>query len=135
MLHMAGDVDAGDLSPVPLRKSHDIVLALVLKDREGGVDKDPVGGGDLVQHPLQGLDIGEGLAAGKDEVTGRGDGIHPTDALQDLLQGEAGHVGILLFIDAERTVVLAVVGNKDRDGSAALSGFIRMTHVDCLSCC
>ena len=107
----------------------------MLEDGQGGVDEDPVGGGDLIQHPLQGLDIGEGLAAGEDEIAAGGDGVHAADALQDLLQGEAGHVGVFLFIDAERAVVLAVVGDEDGDGSAAFSGFVRMTHVDRLSCC
>ena len=60
VLHVAGDVDAGDLVSVPLRKGQDIRLGLVLGDRKGGVDIDLVGGGDFVQHHLEGLKSAKG---------------------------------------------------------------------------
>ena len=86
LLHVAGDVDAGDLVFVPLGKSQNVRLGLVLGDGQGGVDINLVGGGDFVQHHLEGLQVGEGLAAGEDEVAVGRDGVHPLDAPADLLQ-------------------------------------------------
>ena len=53
---VAGDVDAGDLSLVAVEEIHDVVLGILVHDGEGSVDKDPVGGGHCVQHPLKGFD-------------------------------------------------------------------------------
>ncbi|CAN3961664.1 CRISPR-associated endonuclease Cas2, partial [Dysosmobacter welbionis] len=59
VLHVAGDVDAGDLVSVPLRKCQNVRLGLVLGDGKGGVDIYLVGSGDFVQHHLEGLQVGE----------------------------------------------------------------------------
>ena len=88
VLHVAGDVDAGDLVLVALHEGQDLGLRLVLGHRQGGVDIDLVGGGDLVEHHLEGLQIGQRLAAGEHKVAVGRDGIHPPDALTDLLGGK-----------------------------------------------
>ena len=124
VLHVAGDVDAGDLVSVPLRKCQNVRLGLVLGDGKGGVDIYLVGSGDFVQHHLEGLQVGEGLTPGEDEVAVGRDGVHPLDAPADLLQGKTCHIRILAFIDAEGAVVVAVVGHENRDGCAALAGLI-----------
>ena len=130
VLHVAGDVDAGDLVSVPLRKCQNVRLGLVLGDGKGGVDIYLVGGGDFVQHHLEGLQVGEGLTPGEDEVAVGRDGVHPLDAPADLLQGKPCHIRILAFIDAEGAVVLAVVRDKDRHRGAALPRLIGMFHID-----
>lgn len=131
--HMAGAVDAGDLVLVLLGEGHQVVLGHTIEGGQGGVDEDVVGGGDLVQHGLEGVQVGEGLAAGEDEVTLGGDFIHGADALADLFQAEAHGVGVLLLVNAERAVVAAVVGDENRDGCAALTRFVRILgHRKCL---
>jgi len=115
---------------VPLRKCQNVRLGLVLGDGKGGVDIYLVGGGDFVQHHLEGLQVGEGLTPGEDEVAVGRDGVHPLDAPADLLQGKPCHIRILAFIDAEGAVVLAVVRDKDRHRGAALPRLIGMFHID-----
>ena len=88
------------------------------------------GSGDFVQHHLEGLQVGEGLTPGEDEVAVGRDGVHPLDAPADLLQGKTCHIRILAFIDAEGAVVLAVVRDKDRHRGAALPRLIGMFHID-----
>ena len=127
-LHVAGDVDAGDLVLVPLREGQDVLLRLERGYRQGGVDIDLMGGGNLVQHTLQGLQVGKGFTAGEDEITVRSDGVHPADAGPDLLCGEAGQIRVFAFIDAERAVVFAVVGDEDGHGRAALPRLVGMVH-------
>ena len=129
VLQMAGDVHAGDLILVPLRKGQHLLKGGGGLGGEGGVDIDLVGGGDGVQHPLQGVQVGQRLAAGEHEIASGRDGVHHPDAVQNFVQREAGAVGIFFFVDAEGAVVLAVVGHKDRDSSAALPRFIGMGHV------
>ena len=132
---MAGDVHAGDLPLVPLRKRQHLLETGGLLRGEGGVDIHLVGGGDGVQHPLECVQIGQRLAAGEHKVTIGRDSVHGADAGDDLLQTETGAVCVFFFVDAEGAVVLAVVGNKDCDSSAALPCFIGMGHVvDNLSC-
>ena len=130
MLHVAGHIDAGDLVLIPLRKGQNVLLRLTFGDGQSGVDEHPVGGGDLIQHDLELFNVGKGLAAGKDEIAFGGDGIHPADALDNLLQREAGHVPVFFLIDTEGAVVFAVVGDKDGDGSAAFPCFVWMIHDD-----
>ncbi|CAN3999935.1 30S ribosomal protein S18, partial [Dysosmobacter welbionis] len=84
-----------------LRKCQNVRLGLVLGDGKGGVDIYLVGSGDFVQHHLEGLQVGEGLTPGEDEVAVGRDGVHPLDAPADLLQGKTCHIRILAFIDAE----------------------------------
>ena len=96
---------------------------------EGGVDKNSVGVGNGVQHLLEGSQICQGFTAGKDEVTAGRDLIHGVDAAENGIQTEAGAVGILLFVDAEGAVIVAVVGNKDGDGSAAFPCLIGIAHI------
>ncbi len=84
----------------------------------------------FVQHHLEGLQVGEGLTPGEDEVAVGRDGVHPLDAPADLLQGKPCHIRILAFIDAEGAVVLAVVRDKDRHRGAALPRLIGMFHID-----
>ena len=130
VLHqMAGDVDAGDLVPVALREGDHLVGGVFLLHGEGGVDKNSVGVGNGVQHLLEGSQICQGLAAGKDEVTAGRDLIHGVDAAENGIQTEAGAVGILLFVDAEGAVIVAVVGNKDGDSSAAFPCLIGIAHI------
>ena len=130
VLHVAGHIDAGDLVLIPLREGQNVLLRLTFGDGQSGVDEHPVGGGDLIQHDLELFNVGKGLAAGKDEIAFGGDGIHPADALDDLLQREAGHIPVFFLIDTERAVVFAVVGDKDGDGSAAFPCFVWMIHDD-----
>ena len=130
VLHVAGYIDAGDLMLVPLREGQNVILGLILRHRQGGVDEHPVGGGDLVQHGLQLLNVSEWLTAGEHKVALGGDGIHPADALDNLLQREAGHVPVFFLIDTEGAVVFAVVGDEDGDGSAAFPCFVWMIHDD-----
>ena len=124
LLQVAGDVHAGDFVPVPLREGNHLLRRGVLLHGEGGVDVHLVGGGDGVQHLLQGVQVRQGLAAGEHEVAPGGDGVHDADAVDDFRQAEAGAVGVFLLIDAERAVVLAVVGHEYRHRGAALSGFV-----------
>ena len=126
---MAGDVHAGDLVLVPLRKGQHLVKGGGLLGGEGGVDIHLVGGGDGVQHFLQGLQIGQRLAAGEHKVAPGGDGVHGADAVQNGVQAEAGAVGVFLFVDAEGAVVVAVVGHEHRDGGPALAGLIGVAHI------
>ena len=122
---VAGDVHAGDLVPVASGEvQHFLGGVEPGLHREGGVDIHLVGGGDNVQHFLQGLQIGQRLAAGEHEIAPGGDGVHGADALQNGVQAEAGAVGVFLFVDAEGAVVVAVVGHENRDGCAALAGLI-----------
>ena len=67
---------------------------------------------------------------GEDEVAVGRDGVHPPDALADLLQEKTRQIRILAFIDAEGAVVLAVVGDEDRHRGAALPRLIGMFHID-----
>ena len=113
---------------VPLQERQNILLGLVLGDREGGIDIDLVGGGDFIQHDLKGAQVGQGLTPGEDEVAPGGDGVHPPDAGADLLQGEARHIRVFLFINTEGAVIFAVVGDEDRHRGAALPGLIGMCH-------
>ena len=128
--HVSGAVDAGDLVLVLLSERHQVVLGRTLEGGQSGVDEHPVGGGDLIQHDLELFNVGKGLAAGKDEIAFGGDGIHPADALDNLLQREAGHVPVFFLIDTEGAVVFAVVGDEDGDGSAAFPCFVWMIHDD-----
>ena len=123
---MAGAVDAGDLVLVLLGKGHQIVLGHAVQGRQRGVDKDVMGGGDQVQHGLQGVQIGEGLAAGEHEVALGSDLIHGADAVTDGFQAEAHGICVLLLVDAEGAVVPAVVGDEDGDSRAALAGLVRI---------
>ena len=84
----------------------------------------------LAENDLELFNVGKGLAAGKDEIAFGGDGIHPADALDNLLQREAGHVPVFFLIDTEGAVVFAVVGDENRHRSAAFPGFIGMFHDD-----
>ena len=127
---MAGDVHAGDLVLIPLRKGHHLVQRGVLLHREGGVDIHLVGGGDGIQHLLQRVQIRQRLAAGKDEIAPGRDGVQRANGCNDLLQRETRTIGIFLFIDTEGAVVLTIVGHEHRYGSAALPGLIRI-HVSC----
>ena len=86
--------------------------------------------GRVVLIYLEGLQVGEGLTPGEDEVAVGRDGVHPLDAPADLLQGKTCHIRILAFIDAEGAVVLAVVRDKDRHRGAALPRLIGMFHID-----
>ena len=95
-----------------------------------GVDIHLVGGGDLVQHHLEGFQVGEGLTPGKNEVAVRRDGVHPLDAPADLLQREACHIRVFAFVDAEGAVIFAVVGDEDRHRGAALPRLVGMFHID-----
>ena len=127
-LHVPGDVDAGDFMLVPLREGQNILLRLELGHRQRGVDIDLVGGGNLVQHGLENLEVGEGLAAGEDKIAVRRNGVHPADAGADFLGGEAGQVRVFAFIDAEGAVVLAVVRDEYRHRRAALPRLVGMLH-------
>ena len=127
---MAGDVDAGDLMLVFFGESQNVLLGLMLGDRKRGIDIDLVSGGDLVQHDLKRLQIGQRLSAGEYKVTIGGDGIHPPDALADFFRGEARQVRIFPLVDAEGAVVFAVIGDENRHRCAALPSFIGMFHVD-----
>lgn len=131
--HVSRAVDAGDLVLVLLSEGHQVILGHAVEGGEGGVDEDVVGGGNLVQHGLEGVQISEGLAAGKDEVTLGGDAVHGADALADFLQAEAHGILILLLVDAEGAVVAAVIRHENRDGCAALAGFVWILgHKKCL---
>ncbi|MPM34607.1 hypothetical protein SDC9_81193 [bioreactor metagenome] len=127
---MTGDVEAGDFFPVAAGEFHDVALGLELGYRQGGVDIDFMGGGDAVQHHLQCIQIRQGLAARKHEVALRGDGVHLPNALADFSYGKARQVGVLLLVDAEGAVVVAVIRDKDGDGCAALARLVGMNHVD-----
>ena len=127
---MAGDVDAGDLVLVLLSEGQDILLGGVLGYRQGGIDVDLVGGGDLVQHRLQRRQIGERLTAGKHKVTAGRDGVHTADALADLLQRKARQVSVFTFVDTKRAVVFAVIGDENRHRCAAFPRLVGMFHVD-----
>ena len=127
---VAGDIHAGDLVLVLLGKGNHLLGGVPLLHREGRVDIDLVRRRDGVQHLLQGIEVGQRLAAGEDEVARGRDFVHRADAAQDRLQAEARAVLILLLVDAEGTMVVAVIGNKDRDGSAARPGLIRIAHVN-----
>lgn len=61
MLHVAGNIDTGDFVVVPLGNGQDILLRLMLGHWQGGVDMDLVDGGNLVQHHLEGFQVGEGF--------------------------------------------------------------------------
>ena len=127
---VAGDVHAGDLVPVAAGKVQHLLRRVEAGlHREGGVDIHLVGGGDGVQHLLQGLQIGQRLAAGEHKVAPGGDGVHGADAVQNGVQAEAGAVGIFLLVDAEGAVVVAVVGHEHRDGGPALAGLIGVAHI------
>ena len=127
---VAGDVHAGDLVPVAAGKVQHLLRRVEAGlHREGGVDIHLVGGGDGVQHFLQGLQIGQRLAAGEHKVAPGGDGVHGADAVQNGVQAEAGAVGVFLFVDAEGAVVVAVVGHEHRDGGPALAGLIGVAHI------
>ena len=89
-LHMPGNIDAGDLVLVFLRKREDVVLGLVFGDGKGGVDINLVSGRDFIQHPLQNYQVGKGLAASENEITIGSDGVHAPDAPADILRREAG---------------------------------------------
>ena len=93
-------------------------------------ETDLVGGGDLVQHHLESVQIRQGLAAGEDKITIRRDGVHPADALADLLRRETRQIRILSFIDAERAMVLTIIGDEDCHRGAALPRLVGMIHVD-----
>ena len=127
---MAGDIDAGDLMLVLFGEGEDVLLGCVLGYRQGGIDVDLVGGGDLVLHRLQRRQIGERLTAGKHKVTAGRDGVHTADALADLLQRKARQVSVFTFVDTKRAMVLAVVGDEDRHRCAALPRLVGMFHVD-----
>ena len=122
MLHVPGNLDAGDFLLVPLRKGQNILLGLKLGDRQSCVDEDAMSCGDNVQHGLELFNIGKGLAAGKHKIAPGRDGVHPADAFHDLLQREASHITVFFLVDAERAVILTIVRNEDCDGRAALSG-------------
>ena len=127
---VAGDVHAGDLVPVAAGKVQHLLRRIEAGlHREGGVDIHLVGGGDGVQHLLQGLQIGQRLAAGEHKVAPGGDGVHGADAVQNGVQAEAGAVGVFLLVDAEGAVVVAVVGHEHRDGGPALAGLIGVAHI------
>jgi len=129
VLQVAGDIHAGDLVLIPLREGQHRVERGVGLGGERGVDIDLVGGRDGVQHPLQGVQIRQRLTAGEHEIAPGGDAVHDADALQNLLQAEPGAVRVFFFVDAERAVVLTVVGDEYRHSSAALPRFIGMSHV------
>ena len=127
---MAGDVHAGDLIPVAPGKVDHFVKAGARLTGEGGVDVYLVGGGNGVQHLLQRHQIRQRLTAGEHEVAAGRDGVHGADAFDNLIQAEAAHISVFFFVDAERTVVLAVIGHKDGDGGAAFAGLVRVAHLD-----
>ena len=129
VLQVAGDVHAGDLVLVPLRKGQHFLEGGVGLGGKGGVDINLVGGGDGVQHLLQCVQVGQRLAAGEHKITPGRDAVHHLDACQYLLQTEAGAVHVFFFVDAEGAVVLAVVGYEHRHGGAAFPRFIGMGHV------
>ena len=85
VLHMAGYIDTGNLLFVFLQKSQDVLFRLVFGHRQSGIDINFMGGRNLVQHDLQGLQVCKWLAAGKDKVAAGRDGIHPADAIADFL--------------------------------------------------
>ena len=115
---------------VALGKGQDVLLRLVGGYRQGGVDVDLVGGGDLVQHGLELFNVGKRLAAGKHKIAVRGDGVHPADALADLFQREARQIRVLAFVDAEGAVVIAVIRDKNRHRGAAFTRLVGMFHDD-----
>lgn len=114
MLHVAGNIDTGDFVVVPLGNGQDILLRLMLGHWQGGVDMDLVDGGNLVQHHLEGFQVGEGFPPSEHKVAIGYDGLHPPNASADLFGGKNRQVRILPFFDIEKAVVLAVIGNKDR---------------------
>ena len=128
VLHVAGYVDAADLILVLFRERQNILFRNGLRYGKSRVDVHVVGAGHFVQHHLQGFQVGEGFAAGKDEIARGRDGIHHLDALADLFQGEAGHVGVFPFVYAERAVVIAIIGYEHGDGASALSGLVWSVH-------
>ena len=125
---MPGDIDAGDFMPVPLQKGQHVFFRLEFRNGQGGVDIDFMGGGNLVQHELQSLQVGKRLAAGKDKVAVRSNRVHTADAGTDFLSGEPGQVGVLTFIDAEGAVILTVVGHEDCHRGAAFPRLVGMLH-------
>jgi hypothetical protein len=127
---MAGNIDAGDLVLVSLGKCQNVLLGLRLKHGQSGVDEDSVGGGNQINHGLKLLDVSKGLTTGENKVAVGSDRVHAADALTDLLQRETGQICILAFVDAERTVVVAIVGNENGYGCAALTSLIRIFHHD-----
>ena len=80
---VAGDIHAGDLVLVLLGKGNHLLGGVPLLHREGRVDIDLVRRRDGVQHLLQGIEVGQRLAAGEDEVARGRDFIHRADAAQD----------------------------------------------------
>ena len=130
MLHVAGDVDTGDLVLVALHESQNVGFRLVLGHRQGGVDINLVGSGDLVEHHLEGFQIGQRLTAGKHKITIGCDGVHPPDALTDFFGGKARQIRVFTFVDAEGTMVLAVIRDEDRYRGAAFPRLIGMFHVE-----
>ena len=124
--HVSGAVDAGDLVLVLLSERHQVVLGRTLEGGQSGVDEHAMGGGDLVEHGLQSVQVSEGFAAGEHEVTLGGDLIHGADGFTDLLQAEAYGVLVFLLVDAERAMVAAVIGDENRDGCAAFTGLVRI---------
>ena len=127
---VAGDVHAGDLVPVAAGKVQHLLRRVEAGlHREGGVDIHLVGGGDGVQHLLQRVQIRQRLTAGEHEVAPGRDGVQRVDGVDDLVQREAGTVGVFLLIDTEGAVILTVIGDEHRDCGAAFTGLIRMCHV------
>lgn len=124
--HMSGAVDAGDFVLVLLGEGYQVILGRTLEGGQRGIDEHPMGGGDLIEHGLQSVQVSEGLTAGEDEVTLGGDLIHGADGFTDLLQAEAYRVLIFLLVDTERAVVAAVIGDENRDGCAAFTGLVRI---------
>jgi hypothetical protein len=101
---------------------------MLLQYGEGSVDVHLVGGRDLIQHHLQGMQVGKRLTTGKDEIAIGRDSIHNTDAFADFFCAESIQTAVFFFIDTERAVVAAVIGYEDRNGGAAFSGHIGVVH-------
>ncbi len=128
VLHVSRDVDACDFVLVFFGELEDVVLGLELGDGQGGVDINFVRGGDVVEHDLQRIEVGDRLTARENEVAHGRDGVHPVDAAADFFGRKSRQVGVFFFIDAEGAVVFAVVRDEYRDCRAAFAGFVRVGH-------
>ena len=131
---MAGNVYAGEFADVAVEEVHNLILAILVHNGQGGVYENSVACGNGIQHGLEAFQICKRLAAGEHEVTLGGNRVDILNALNYLLGAEAFVILIFSFVDAEGAVVAAIIGHKNCNSCAALSGFVKLAHLISLQC-
>ena len=131
MLHMPGYIDTCNLVFIAFRKIDNVIFRLEFKNGQCRVDIHLVSCGNLIEHHLKRVQIGKRFPTSKHIITIGRNLIHHFNAMTYLFCRKTFWMGIFFFIDAEGTMIAAVVRNKNSNSRSAFTRFVWMSCLNC----